>query len=114
MGAKIQKDKYSYFVNAMLFLFALFVNIHNTLADIALFSLAAAGMYILKKNNINLFKDNNLTKNDPDLVNLNFVDEDITINQIDYYYSNAIARASKTMFNCRSDKIKMKQTGTQG
>ena len=65
-------------------------------------------------NYLKLFKDNNLTKNDPDLVNLNFVDEDITINQIDYYYSNAIARASKTMFNCRSDKIKMKQTGTQG
>jgi O-antigen ligase len=56
----MHKDKYSYFVNIMLFLFVLFVNINNTLADIALFSLSVAGVYILKKNNINPFKDNNL------------------------------------------------------
>ena len=54
------KDKYSYFVNIMLFLFVLFVNVNNTVADIALFSLSVAGVYILKKNNINPFKDNNL------------------------------------------------------
>jgi O-antigen ligase len=54
------KDKYSYFVNIMLFFFVLFVNINNTVADIALFSLSIAGVYILKKNNINPFKDNNL------------------------------------------------------
>jgi len=53
-------ERYSYFVNAMLFLFVLFVNINNTLADIALFSLSMAGMYILKKNNINPFKDSRL------------------------------------------------------
>jgi len=53
-------NKYSYFVNAMLFLFTLFVNIHNTLADIALFSLFIAGLYILKKNNTNPFKDSRL------------------------------------------------------
>ncbi|MDC0483268.1 O-antigen ligase family protein [Candidatus Thioglobus sp.] len=57
---QMTEDKYSYFVNAMLFLFALFVNINNTLADIALFSLFIAGVYILKKNNINLFKDSRL------------------------------------------------------
>jgi len=44
----------------MLFLFALFVNIHNTLADIALFGLFMSGVYILKKNNINPFKDSRL------------------------------------------------------
>ncbi|MFL2798152.1 MAG: O-antigen ligase family protein [Paracoccaceae bacterium] len=54
------KDKYSYFVNIMLFLFVLFVNINNTVADLALLSLSIAGVYILKKNNINPFKDNNL------------------------------------------------------
>ena len=57
---QMAKSKYSYFVNAMLFLFVLFVNIHNTLADIALFSLSIAGVYILKKNNINPFKDSKL------------------------------------------------------
>jgi len=55
-----KRDRYSYFVNAMLFLFALFVNIHNTVADIALFGLFMAGIYILKKNNINPFKDSRL------------------------------------------------------
>ena len=57
---QMPEDKYSYFVNSMLFLFALFVNINNTLADIALFSLSIAGVYILTKNNINLFKDSRL------------------------------------------------------
>ena len=57
---QMAKSKYSYFVNAMLFLFVLFVNIHNTLADIALFNLSIAGVYILKKNNINPFKDSRL------------------------------------------------------
>ena len=32
----------------------------------------------------------------------------------DYYYSNPIARASITMSNCRSEKIKFIPTGTEG
>ena len=60
MSIEMPRDKYSYFVNAVLFLFALFVNINNTLADIALFSLSIAGVYILKKNNINPLKDSRL------------------------------------------------------
>ena len=55
-----KRDRYSYFVNAMLFLFVLFVNIHNTVADVALFGLFMAGVYILKKNNINPFNDSRL------------------------------------------------------
>ena len=35
-----------------------------------------------------------------------FFDEDIIINSIDYYFSNAIARASKTMSDCRATKRK--------
>ena len=50
------RDRYSYFVNSMLFLFALFININNTIADIALFGLSMAGVYILKKKHINPFK----------------------------------------------------------
>jgi len=57
---QMHSEKYSYFVNVMLFLFALFVNINNTLADIALFSLSMAGVYILIKKNINPFKDSRL------------------------------------------------------
>ena len=32
----------------------------------------------------------------------------------DYYYSNVIARASKTMLKCKSAKINFKSTGTEG
>ena len=65
-------------------------------------------------NYVNLFLQNNLSKKYLDKNNLNFIKEDITINNIDYYYSNVIARSSKTMFNCRSEKLKMKSTGTEG
>ena len=35
-----------------------------------------------------------------------FIDEFITIKEVDYYFSNSIARASKTMSNCRAEKSK--------
>jgi NADH-quinone oxidoreductase subunit G len=38
--------------------------------------------------------------------------EKIEINSIDYYYSNAIARASKTMSDCRNININNKKNGT--
>ena len=60
MIGQIPGKKYSYFVNALLFLFVLFVNINNTMADIALFSLSMTGIYVLIKNNINPFKDSRL------------------------------------------------------
>ena len=65
-------------------------------------------------NYLNLFKQKNLSKSCSDLLNLDFINEKIEINNIDYYYSNSIARASKTMFRCRSEKIKLKSTGTAG
>jgi len=65
-------------------------------------------------NYLKLFKDNDLKKNNSIIDDLIFISEKIKINNIDYYYSNVIARASKTMFNCRSEKIKSKQTGTEG
>ena len=43
-----------------------------------------------------------------------FNDEKILVDNIDYYYSNAIARASKTMSECRYAKANMKKTGTEG
>ena len=38
----------------------------------------------------------------------------LKVNSEDYYYSNAIARASKTMFECKSAKTNLKLTGTEG
>ena len=46
------------------------------------------------------------------LCNLN--DEKILVENIDYYYSNTIARASKTMSECRYARANLKKTGTEG
>ena len=46
--------------------------------------------------------------------NLEFISEKIIIDPIDYYYSNVITRASKTMSNCRNKKNEIKRTGTEG
>jgi NADH-quinone oxidoreductase subunit G len=43
-----------------------------------------------------------------------FLSEKIVVDPLDYYYSNVIARASKTMFECRNEKLKIKLTGTDG
>ena len=45
---------------------------------------------------------------------INFINEKIIVDDIDYYFSNVIARASKTMAECRSAKFNVKKTGTDG
>ena len=48
-------------------------------------------------------------------VNLsNFEDENLKITYKDYYFSNVIARSSKTMLNCNNSKLEVKRTGTEG
>ena len=44
----------------------------------------------------------------------NLNDEKILVEDIDYYYSNVIARASKTMSECRYARANLKKTGTEG
>ena len=61
-------------------------------------------------NYLNLHKSKNETLNK---TNNNFVKEKIIIKNIDYYHSNAIARASKTMSECKSEKINLKFNGTE-
>ena len=56
----------------------------------------------------------NSSKNYSELTNLIFENEKILVKDHDYYYSNPIARASKTMFECRKEKIKIEKTGTEG
>ena len=53
-------------------------------------------------------------KNNNNEVECNYVSENIDIGDIDYYYSNVIARSSKTMTDCRNEKLKLKNTGTEG
>ena len=52
-----------------------------------------------------LIKD--INKND-------FVSEDLKVEFKDYYFSNVVARASKTMLDCNNSKIDIKRTGTEG
>ena len=43
-----------------------------------------------------------------------FLSENILVKDIDYYYSNVISRSSKTMNECRNEKLKLHKTGTEG
>ena len=43
-----------------------------------------------------------------------FKNESLKIDNKNYYFSNVIAKASKTMFDCNSSKLNIKQTGTNG
>ena len=52
--------------------------------------------------------NNEKSKNNSE--NFKFVNEKIILNEIDYYYSNVIARSSKTMSRCRQEKMKLKET----
>ena len=44
----------------------------------------------------------------------NFINETIKVEFKDYYFSNVIARSSKTMFECNNSKLDFKKTGTEG
>ena len=76
---------------------------------------------ILKKNLINLKDVDNyniiekdINNKSSDIKNLKFDKEILKVINEDYYYSNVIARASKTMFECRNAKTNLKSTGTEG
>ena len=45
-------------------------------------------------------------------ISSNFVSEDVEIKELDYFYTNSISRASKTMSECRQIKQSTKKTGT--
>ena len=68
----------------------------------------------LEKNMTNYLNLHNSKNNNSTKFENNFTKEKIFIKDIDYYYSNAIARASKTMSECRKEKINLKSTGTDG
>jgi NADH-quinone oxidoreductase subunit G len=64
-------------------------------------------------NQINLYLEKNNSKKSQDINNLNFESENLKINVKDYYCSNAITRASKTMIECKNSKINFNLTGTE-
>ena len=61
----------------------------------------------LKKENENKIKENKIDQE-------NFEDENLNIEFKEYYFSNVIARASKTMLDCYNSKLDIKKTGTEG
>ena len=65
-------------------------------------------------NFLKIFNEKDLNKKPSNISNSSFIDEKIEIQNLDYYYSNPIARSSKTMFECRNKKINVKSTGTEG
>ena len=65
-------------------------------------------------NQINLYIEKNNSKEFSDNKDLKFEKETLKIDNEDYYYSNVIARASKTMLECKNAKTNLKSTGTEG
>ncbi len=65
-------------------------------------------------NQINLFIEKDKSIKSSTVENIEFKQEILKIENEDYYYSNAIARASKTMLECKTAKVNLKLTGTEG
>jgi len=65
-------------------------------------------------NYLNLQKENSNSSSFKAQNNENFKSEDLKIEYKDYYFSNVIARSSKTMLDCHNSKLKIKRTGTDG
>ncbi len=63
--------------------------------------------YLKLKKEIKKPNNNNINPND-------FYEENLNIEIKDYYFSNVIARASKTMLDCYNSKLEIKKTGTEG
>ena len=65
-------------------------------------------------NFINLQKENKNSSNLNTQIIEIYEDEKLTVDYKSYYFSNVIARASKTMLDCHNSKTNVKRTGTDG
>ena len=65
-------------------------------------------------NYINLKKEKQINSSNKKVNFDNFVNESLKVVFKDYYFSNVIARSSKTMLNCNNSKLEIKRTGTEG
>ena len=61
-------------------------------------------------NYLNLHKD----AKDFDIPKYKFIEEKIFVDDLDYYHSNSITRASKTMTECKNLITNIRKTGTEG
>ncbi len=65
-------------------------------------------------NYINLKKEKQESPSNSKVDLSDFENEILKITYKDYYFSNVIARSSKTMLNCNNSKLEVKRTGTEG
>ena len=65
-------------------------------------------------NYLNLQKESTKSSNLVIQNKESFINEFLKIDCKDYYFSNVIARSSKTMLDCHNSKLKIKRTGTDG
>ena len=67
-------------------------------------------------NHLNLQKERQINEKDKSnkIEDNEFKDEVLKVNVKDYYFSNVVARSSKTMIECNNSKINLKSTGTEG
>jgi NADH-quinone oxidoreductase subunit G len=67
-------------------------------------------------NHLNLQKERQINEEDKlnKIEDNEFKDEVLKVNVKDYYFSNVVARSSKTMIECNNSKINLKSTGTEG
>ena len=68
----------------------------------------------LINNMFNFLKLNNKNENNKNENLPQFKDETFDVDEIDYYFSNVVARSSLTMAKCRAEKKNIKRTGTEG
>ena len=63
-------------------------------------------------NYLNLQKEKKLNEQNNPVKE--FQNENLKVKVKDYYFSNVIARSSKTMVECNNSKLNLKSTGTEG
>ena len=78
--------------------------------------LKGKSLYTNKQELIDNFLNylNQKTKKNNELIKNDFLKERIFVDKIDYYFTNVIARSSKTMAECRNLKLVSLKTGTDG
>jgi NADH-quinone oxidoreductase subunit G len=64
--------------------------------------------------NLQKEKQNSLIGENKKIAIDDFTNELLILNVKDYYFSNVIARSSKTMIECNNSKLNLKSTGTEG
>ena len=65
-------------------------------------------------NYLNLKKEKQISNKVKNIYSNEFIEDDLKITLKNYYFSNVIARSSKTMLDCHNSKLDIKLTGTEG